>query len=509
MTQNLARVEVEAFRSALTRTVGLRFDDDKLPFLAELLLLRVKETHCKTAASYVEKVAHRSSELAELAPALTVSETYFLRNANQFRALAALLSSRQKAYTRQLRLLSAGCSTGEEAYSLAITVRETLGNPADRALLVLGVDLNAEAIESARSGTYSRWSLRETPDAIRGRYFVQNGNRYAVGEEIRTRVQFEQQNLLQPAKDLWRNEAYDIVFCRNVLMYLAPAAASSLIRNIARSLAPGGHLFLGHAENLRGLSNDFHLRHSHDTFYYERRAALNSVADRAPPSRAEGPLETTEVPSEDASWFGMIAKASGQIEKLSREGLEVPEARETRREIPSVSIPAAEQNHVSSAMDLLKQERFQEALRLLASAPQPASTEPDALLLRAMLLVSTGQLSSAATQCEELLEEDELNASAHYILAICREHAGDYTGAVEHSRAAVYLDSEFAMPHLQLGRFARRARDLPTARRELGLALGLLHREDTARIALFGGGFSRASLLELCRAELRACGGTE
>jgi chemotaxis protein methyltransferase CheR len=156
-------------------------------------------------------------------------------------------------------------------------------------------------------------------------------------------------------------------------------------------------------------------------------------------------------------------------------------------------------------MDLMQQERFHEALLASASSPEPH--EPDALLLRAMLLVNTGALGEAEALCGDILAVDDLHAGAHYIVAICREHAGDHSGAVEHSRAAAYLDPGFAMPHLQLGRIARRGGDLALAQRELDLALGLLPREDAARILLFGGGFKREGLIELCRGELRASGG--
>jgi chemotaxis protein methyltransferase CheR len=92
-------------------------------------------------------------------------------------------------------------------------------------------------------------------------------------------------------------------------------------------------------------------------------------------------------------------------------------------------------------------------------------------------------------------------------MALCREHAGDRDAAVEHDKAASYLDAAFAMPHLHLGLMAKRSADVETARRELGQALPLLDREDASRILLFGGGFTREALIEFCRLELRACGG--
>jgi chemotaxis protein methyltransferase CheR len=291
-------------------------------------------------------------------------------------------------------------------------------------------------------------------------------------------------------------------------MYFTPPAAREVIANIARSLAPGGVLFLGHAENLRGLSHDFHLRHSHATFYYERRSGPASSVEPISLERTPAAEPTLRL-SDDTSWFEAIARSSSRIERLSRDverGATPANGVAARAVRPESNTTGPASDDLASAMDLMKRERFLEALRLLSTAGATADREPDALLLRAMLLVSTGELAQAETACEQLLDVDDLSAGAHYIMAIVREHANDRAGAIEHSRAAAYLDPDFAMPHLQLGRLARRTGDIATARRELGLALALLSREDAARIILFGGGFGRDALVALCRGELNACG---
>ena len=118
-----------------------------------------------------------------------------------------------------------------------------------------------------------------------------------------------------------------------------------------------------------------------------------------------------------------------------------------------------------------------------------------------------GDLEATEDICRQVLEDDDLNASAHYQLALCRDHAGDAAAAMEHDRAAIYLDATFAMPHLHLGRLARRASDWMTARTELQCAATLLLREDAPRILLFGGGFSREALVAFSRAELLRSGG--
>jgi chemotaxis protein methyltransferase CheR len=282
-------------------------------------------------------------------------------------------------------------------------------------------------------------------------------------------------------------------------MYFTPENARAVVAHIAASLAPGGYLFLGHAETLRGLSNDFHLRHTNETFYYQRRETLGetSLPDHA---LVPEPASTTfgSLFDDGATWVETIRRASERIDVLTRPsppGSEAP---------PSTASPRPD---LGAALELLEKERYAEALDRITALPPGAAGDADALLLRAVLLTHRGRLEEAEGACERLLAIDELNAGAHYALAICREGRGDAQGALDHDQVAIYLDRSFAMPRLHLGLVARKRGDLETARRELGQALVLLEREEVARLLLFGGGFGRDALLALCRAELASCGG--
>jgi chemotaxis protein methyltransferase CheR len=159
-------------------------------------------------------------------------------------------------------------------------------------------------------------------------------------------------------------------------------------------------------------------------------------------------------------------------------------------------------------VSLLQRERFAEALAVVQGFPPESRRDADVLLLRAVLLVQDAQLSDAEATCTQLLAIDELNAGAHYVLALCREHGHDNTGAGEQYQMAAYLDAAFAMPRLHLGLMARRNGDCISARREFEQALVLLRREEAPRLLLFGGGFDREALIALCDAELTACGAT-
>jgi chemotaxis protein methyltransferase CheR len=158
-----------------------------------------------------------------------------------------------------LRLLSAGCASGEEAYSLAILLKRQ-GRAQALDFEIQGLDLNPEGLTKARCARYSPWSLRETPVEVRERWFQKHGRDYQLDDSIRSAVRFDQHNLILSSPTLLPARSFDIIFCRNVLMYFTSEHASAIVAQLARALAPGGFLFLGHAETLRGLSSAFHLR---------------------------------------------------------------------------------------------------------------------------------------------------------------------------------------------------------------------------------------------------------
>jgi chemotaxis protein methyltransferase CheR len=257
-----------------------------------------------------------------------------------------------------------------------------------------------------------------------------------------------------------------------------------VIERIAASLVPGGHLFLGHAETLRGLSTAFDLCHDHGTFYYRRTTGLT------------GPAETDGQPlvdlvEEAGAWVDAVRLATGRVAELTG-------AAGTPEPIPRWDL--------GRPLALLRQERFGEALEAVEALPPVAAGDADVLLLHAALLTHGGQLERAEDACGRLLDLDPLSAGAHYLLALCREAVGDLEAAVECDRLAVHLDPGFAMPRVHLGLLARRVGDTAAVHDEMARAVTALQDEDASRLLIFGGGFTREALAALCRAEMAAVG---
>jgi chemotaxis protein methyltransferase CheR len=500
----------ERFRDVLARQLGLAIEESRVEQMLELLDRCVARSGVD-AQTYLARLEgpKAEEELCLLARELTVPETYFFRNAAQFDALRALLSAgHASAGNRRPQWLSAGCASGEEAYSLAIVGREVLP---DREPSILALDVNPWILERARRGVFSAWSLRETSLGLQTRWFHPKKNReFALDDSIRESVTFVAGNLATDDAATAYPARFDVIFCRNVLMYFTPSKFQEAVGRLARALTPGGYLFLGTAETLRGISDDFELCQSHGAFYYRKKALAGVWTEEArrlkdaaaPAPSVQGSPAARLAPG--LHWTDSIGRASARIDALSREPLQTgsptPEpgaARDPERPFHSdLSVP----------LSLLRTEQFAEALAAVRALPARFAADPDALLLEAVLLTSQGEWSSAETSCRRLLELDELNAGAHYVLGLCGAGADRLDVATHHQRFAIYLDPHFAMPRLQLGLLLRRKGESSQARRELIQARALLERESASRLLMFGGGFGRAALLALCSAELAATG---
>jgi chemotaxis protein methyltransferase CheR len=516
-----ASAEVTRFRELLATALGWTFDDNECSHLDDVLGNRSGQ-HGLSQAAYLSRLAASAweAELTALVQELSINETYFYRHSEQFRALAEVALPeriRARSAQRMVRMLSVGCSSGEEAFTLAIVAREVLPNRS-WVTSVLGLDADPAVLRRAALARFSAWSLRETPDAIRQRWFRHRDGEFDLDVAIRSVVQFRQYNVATDDQLLWQPDQYDIVFCRNLLMYLTPATRSSLVQRMTRSLAPGGYLFLGHTDSLGSRPDGLEPQHTHHTFYYRRRQQVTM-----PPITPAAPTSTvlpvsTAPPGSPAPTVGKVplvsadppvsAAASGSKALAGSKAPLVntaPVAGTAPRGPRPVS-PRPESSDVhDSAMRLLLDERFAEALPLIEDEAATRPT-PRVQLLRAVLLAHSGRLDDAEMVCRLLLEVDGLDADAHHQLAVCLEGGAAVDVAIGHYRLAAYLDPDFAMPRLRLGLLARRRGENRIAGPELDRALALLRQEGDERIALFGGGFGRNALATLCRAELNACG---
>lgn len=427
----------------------------------------------------LETAGPSDPELRALAERLTVGETYFFRHQVQLEALVERVLPWVQREGRPARVLSAGCSTGEEPYSLAILGRESPRVDAER-LFITGVDLNPRAIARARWAHYAPWALRSTPEFLRERWFfsLPDGG-FALRPDLRDSVVFEERNLLEDSP-FWVPGSFDVILCRNVLIYFSPETARRVIARLEQALTPGGFLFLGPSENLRGLSESFEVQQAGDAFYFQR-----GRATRATPRPGTLTPVATPAPRATPVPFATPTPLGGSL--------------------PRPKDAAATPEGTARAWRLFEEERYADARSWLEGLPESEREQPVMQLLRAALHLHAGRFQEAERLSEVLVERGVQGAGANYLLGLCREQAGDGPSARARYERAVHLEPTFALGHLRLGMLARRSGTPLTARVALRLALTLLAHEQPVHLALFGGGFGRHGLMQVCQRELLAC----
>jgi chemotaxis protein methyltransferase CheR len=280
--------DVEAVASLVHDLCGIYLDDRKSYLIESRLQPLAAKTGC---VSYRELAAlarsGRSAGLAgEIVDAITTNETSFFRDGAPFEALKHKVVPEivdRKAgslFPRRLRLWSAACSTGQEVYSLAMTLAELIPDVNRWDVSILGTDISSRAVQAASAGMYSAAEVdRGLENPRRARFFVPQGDRWKIRDEIRALATFRKVNLLEPFDT---GGPYDVIFCRNVAIYFTPEDRRILFQKLCSALAPGGYLFVGGCENLRDLGPQYAPQHHCRTIYYRPNGvdAVGSAAQR-------------------------------------------------------------------------------------------------------------------------------------------------------------------------------------------------------------------------------------
>ena len=247
-------VEWKLLSDLIQTRFGLLFDGSRRDILDSRLRARMRELRVQSFREYYLYLRfhpEREAELTRLACLITNNETYFFRETHQFDILIrhVLPPLRPALKGRPLKILCAGCSSGDEAYSLVIALQNSGFETAGITWEIEGHDIDAEQIERAREGLYDQSSLRACDPETRQRYFTAVDGRHRLKDKHRQGVRFFENNLVVPKNALSRS-VYDVILCRNMLIYFTPSAFTSVIDLFAQWLRPEGYLMLGHSESL-------------------------------------------------------------------------------------------------------------------------------------------------------------------------------------------------------------------------------------------------------------------
>lgn len=275
-------VEFQQLRDFIYTQCGIYISDNRKYLLENRLANRIKSLNLKDYGEYLYYLKFdngRRLELPRLFEVITTNETSFYRNPAQLNVfqdtvLPRILDNLRRAGRRTLHIWSAGCSTGEEPYTLAIILHEVLTSEIHAwNIRITANDLSEAVLRSARQGVYSEYALRTTPKQIVGRYFVEEAGRFKVRHDLKSLISFGQLNLNDRGQ-MKMVPRSDIIFCRNVIIYFDDPMKKRVISGFYDNLVPGGALFIGHSESLHHVSRTLKPKHHPGSIVYYKDDSL-------------------------------------------------------------------------------------------------------------------------------------------------------------------------------------------------------------------------------------------
>jgi len=491
-------------KTFITERTGLYFKDYDLRGLEDAISRRMTELKTDSGVAYYSRLTAseaREDELRELLNLLTVNHTYFFRNEAQFKALKEnilpeIIEKKGTEYRGQgtengtqhaekpvIRIWSAGCSTGEEAYTIAMIIKDVIADTENWQIEILATDASNDALEQARKGIYGANAMRLVDADHLGRYFSETRRpgqaaRFALNDEIKKMVKFSYFNLMD-------NEypgGFDIVFCRNVVIYFELETTMRVMKKIAGSLNDSGYLFIGYSESLQFISDEFKMVSVEDAIFYVK------TKDREPIRRFER-LKDKPIPTRT------LEEVLDEMSKAEIEA-EREESSQTTKKSPKL------QETLLEATKSLYAKQYDRALSLVEEAKAIDKNAAEVYYLAAEIRANMGKIGEAREDLKTTLDKNMMFAPAHYLLGSLSLVEGDGGGAEKNFRKAIYLDEGFSLAHFSLANVYRDNGKHKEAIREYRNTLNILSKSQIYDIIAYSGGFNAATLASVCKSNI-------
>lgn len=437
--------ELEPFKKRIYDYSGLVFDDSLAEQRLHKCLQQAQQQLGLDAAQYLARLHNSQTVLDALISQLTVNETYFFREPGQITLLVNSLLPRLRALAgqRPLRILSAGCSSGEEPYSLAMAIFEAFGEQGLQNIQIDAGDVDLDVLAKARHALYSSFSFRGVSEALRQTYFTETAQGFQLDPRIRKAVHFFMLNLMA---DPYPSDQglYDVIFFRNVSIYFDLETRQNIQRRFARIMQPDALLFLGTTETLGNDFNIFDLHEEQGLYYFLKGSQLQPHK----PAPVDPPPLTTK-----------------------------PAARPATPSMPVPATPpppARSQPDLQQLKQLLHQERHPEAQSKLDLVLHSHPELIPVRLMQAWLGLNARQFEQAAMRLDSLLAEDSWNLDALLARGLCCKWQGDLDGACRLFKTACYAHAESWLAQYFYGDTLRQHAQPRAARAPLQIARRIL-----------------------------------
>lgn len=433
-------VDLTRFKELLLRSCGHSFENEREQALFSGICRRMEARELGNEYdSYLSLLLRDAEELLRLTELLTINETYFFREPDHLNFMAetlipAFISARKG---KRVKIVSAGCSTGEEPYSIAMMLRERFGGECERLFAITGVDIDSTAIGVARQGIYGTTSFRAMDQALLDRYFIpQAPGKFQVADTVRKLVEFDVVNLLGTSYPQ-AMQAPDIILYRNVSIYFPGQVQRDIFGRLAELLVDGGCLLVGASETIHHDVGILSLVKQNSIFFYRKTPPL-IFEERRTLSRHGSTTERLQ--------SGSVKKTSAQRQvAVQQAATERPRAQSKTAPLPD------SRESFDEAVALAHNNEHDRSLALLDAIISRDCGFEKAYSLKGSLLISMGRFEDARTVCEGILGRDPLCLEAYLMLGMIARQHGDDDDAFKRFREALYLNPSCWLAHFYSG----------------------------------------------------------
>jgi chemotaxis protein methyltransferase CheR len=456
MDHSFTDIEFQRVRELITERLALNFPIEGWGILRLRLASAAQEFGFQDMTLFVRWLLItdlNNDQIQILASHLTITETYFWREPQVFKAMAdtilpELISDKMNR-NKSIRIWSAGCSTGEEPYSLAMAIHRAIPNLKGWKISILATDINPKALEKARKGVYSSWSFRNTPDWLKSGYFNNvHDNSFEIIPEIRDMVTFSSFNLAREnyISTICNNQKLDIIFCRNVLMYFTKAWAARVSGNLYDSLSDNGFLVVSSCELSSDLYPQFRSVNFPGAILY--RKGKNEFNDDNP----------------------VLQDFSNQV--------------------------SSEPAYITPEVALIE---------TISKYDQNTEADEDIIIKKGSIrmMASQGDLEGALEVCNDAIESDKLIRSLYYLKASILQEMDRKPEAIKTLKQAIFIDPDYIIGHFTLGNIFNQIGNSGKSKKYYKNALELLDTISNDAIPPESGGFSVSYIRETILSNLQ------
>jgi chemotaxis protein methyltransferase CheR len=500
----MTTMNLQPFKSLIKEDCGLCFEAEKEAMLAKGIRARMSGRGLMTGSEYLAWLRRDDDELHHLINLLTINETYFYREPVHLEILAdrlfpAMLASATPA--DPVRILCAGCSSGEEPYSVMITLLEKYGPGVRNLVSVIGVDIDSSVLGRAQQGRYAPLSFRGFPDQLRDKYFQPAGdNTYAVRDFVKDPVRFMKVNL---KSGLFPEVLHDldVIFYRNVSIYFEPETQRSIFDRLAGLLKEKGWLFVSSTETLSHNHGSLSLVELGGVFCYQKNIQLSLMDRRKPFSPwlkqpgAEAKIPATKPPA-------IVARP------LPGPALGHPPLQPARPPAAGTVLkaePRADRSIFDEALALAKNKNYEQALDRLGLLLEKEPSFVKGYLLKTGILINLKRLDEAERVGRQSIELDRWSLEGYLLLGLIAKLQSDNQMAGKRFKEALYIQSSCWLAHFYLADIYRELNERKQAVHEYEVVIRLLEKGDLPAqgLTFFPLAFPAEQIVHLCHHNLK------